>query len=525
MGSTGVNRRWRALVRTACRSVGGTNIGANNCDANGDGIYDEQCAKDTFCHVNNNHNGGCGTSGVCTYVKPATNQVDRTAPITITNEVDLGVNGVVADFATPSGPASSNVLATPGMMTACFATQESLAGYPQDSTDFVSLTTSMEVITTPRLGPTASPGNVYMVAGSSPSFNVNSMKAQDIYYFMPYRQQQAAADADCVPALCTAVGGSNVAVGQAGATDRCDSDFDGQFDDTCTSMAKCDPTKPYNGGCGTAGTCQQIVPTVHTSMYTGIILGGEISSVGGVNTGTVTLPASPHTPLSVPAVPDAIGGLPSAWKMIACLIPAGAKKDQPTNVKRITDELIVIKEPTDKLITEWFRGSVYELRFNQPQIGSFDNGDLHTGHPGDIIVLQQNGCSGVHLISPASFMVVQKFSAKMTLQDYGGEILGDERGGTAREGPLATGKVNELPAGTYTVCYATKASMSVARTLRRQRTCPSFPAWKLSSETATVVATTGRSLLKQSPNFYLISFSVFFFGCAGACVRAQLALS
>jgi len=168
-------------------------------------------------------------------------------------------------------------------------------------------------------------------------------------------------------------------------------------------------------------------------------------------TGEITLPSSPQ--LAVPPV----AGYPSAWYLAACWIPAGAVKDLYTNVKQLGDLLTVIKEPTDALMWSWFQNEVAELKFTQPQQGVFGQ-NLATGLPGDIVVLQQNNCVGVHDISTSTFAFTAGHSAKFVLQEAGNVIMGDEKGGTAKEIPLAVGKVNELNPGIYKICYATAGS-------------------------------------------------------------------
>jgi len=166
-----------------------------------------------------------------------------------------------------------------------------------------------------------------------------------------------------------------------------------------------------------------------------------------------------------------VDGLPTAWYLATCLIPAGAIKTDPDNVKQLGSHsvLTIIKEPTDALLTSWFQHQVHELRFTQPQQGATDetwkgNGEAYretnfaTGLPGDIIVLQKNNCSDVHLISPNTYTFGTNHSARFTLAEAGGVTLGDEKGGTAEEWPLAVGKVNELGTGIYAICYATMSS-------------------------------------------------------------------
>lgn len=275
-------------------------------------------------------------------------------------------------------------------------------------------------------------------------------------YFVPQLNQAAEAPGvqDCTPTVCTLVGGSNVG-------SNCDADFDAVFDNTCVHMARCDANAQYNGGCGTAGSCEQTVPTVHSTRYTGIILSSSISGT----TGKVVLPSTPQ--LAVPA----IASLPTAWYLVACWIPAGASKILPSNVKALGDTLTIIQEPVGKLVNSWFQNEVAELRFTWPQMGKFytepsratnvvstlqDN--LATGRSGDIIVLQRTNCVGVHSITASTFSFTAGHSAKVVLGEAGNVVLGDEKGGTAQENALAVGKVNELIPGKYKICYATAGS-------------------------------------------------------------------
>merc|ERR1711988_517438 len=142
-----------------------------------------------------------------------------------------------------------------------------------------------------------------------------------MYYFMPHRRGTPAAD-DCVPTVCTSIGGSNIGT-------NCDSTFNGAFTNACTVGARCNTANPYHGGCGTTGNCAARVPTSGTSMWTALYEGSGFASSGGVDYGKITLPTSPK--LAVPAVDN----LPTASYLVACLIPAGAIKTLPTNVKKL----------------------------------------------------------------------------------------------------------------------------------------------------------------------------------------------
>jgi hypothetical protein len=128
------------------------------------------------------------------------------------------------------------------------------------------------------------------------------------------------------------------------------------------------------------------------------------------------------------------------------------------NPVRLQDDLVIFPEPTDALVDEWFVNDVYELRFNQPQWGVYNTKTFATGTEGDIVVLQKDNCAGVHLIHASTYSVGGTHSQKMVLEEYGGENLGDEKGGHASVQAIAIGKVNELPVGVYKICYAPKNS-------------------------------------------------------------------
>lgn len=504
--SSGVDRRWRASILHMCTTATQGDA-QSTCDTNYDGVYGELCTQHALCDISNPNNGGCGSAGTCGSIVPAGDVADRTAPATLSG---YSATTKAALFTTPAA------LQTVQQMTACFATGESLqAQLAGDSTDYVPLTHGLEVIAEPHLGGIAGPqaatlggdaphnnravdgpvGRVYTIENSSPSFTVTTMKAQDMYFFVPQTQTQRLPLTagtitnpaglnfdDCTPEVCTSIGGSNI------ATAGCDSDRDGQFNDACVFMARCDSTQQYNGGCGTSGVCEKTVPTTHTSMYTGLIEGTNFACSGSTCTGQLGLPVS--TPLAVPSIPP----FPTSWNMAICMIPAGARKDLPSNVFQLTDVLTVIKEPTDSLVTSWFQYQVAELRFTQPQAGVYGH-NFATGLPGDIIVLQKDNCNNVHTIDASTYSfttaaaaysitpgpnngghplpnnvatVPVRHSAKFVLGEAGEETVGDENGGTALEMALATGKVNELDTGIYKICYATYSSGGESQTDYKQ---------------------------------------------------------
>jgi len=164
----------------------------------------------------------------------------------------------------------------------------------------------------------------------------------------------------------------------------------------------------------------------------------------------------------------AVSYLPTAWYLVACFIPAGAIRDRVENVKQLDDRLTIFKEPTDALVTSWFQYQVHELRFTQPQTGYYDytgakSSNFATGQVGDIVVLQKSNCTDAHVVNTAGYGFGLGQSAKFTLEEAGNVTTGDEKGGTAKVWPLATGKVNELRTGIYKICYATASSEGEAQ--------------------------------------------------------------
>jgi hypothetical protein len=459
---TNVDRRWRTQAYRMCTTVSGGNQG-NNCDSNYDGVYNDACTVLALCNPTNPSNGGCGATGVCGSTVPGADSALFTSPISLTG---FDVLNSVSTVTTPAGTPLSHA----GELTACFATSESLNGAPTDNTDYVKLADGLTVIATPRLGPVSNPGHIFALENSSPSFVVNSMQAQDLVYFMPQTQSSVAPVAtDCTPTVCTVVGGSNVG-------NTCDANSDGTYAETCVFMARCKLAANWNGGCGTAGKCEQIVPTVGTSVYTGLLSGANFQGA----TAELTLPSAPK--LAVPFVeltgpvynsaniPTTQKYYPTAWHLVACFIPAGSMKALPSNVKQLPDRLTVFKEPTDALVTSWFQFQVHELRFTQPQSGwwSPDKSlNFASGQSGDIVVLKKGDCLGVESITPESYNIHtdspynhigQRYSARFVLEEAGNVTKGDENGGTATTLPLAVGKVNELDTGVYKICYATASS-------------------------------------------------------------------
>jgi len=128
------------------------------------------------------------------------------------------------------------------------------------------------------------------------------------------------------------------------------------------------------------------------------------------------------------------------------------------NAHKLQDDLQVFTEPTMSLVTSWFIGKVYELKFTQPQFGVYGTKTFSTGQPGDMVVLQKGGCVGVSAITLDKYHVGSSHSTKMTLKDYGEGVQGEEKGAAAKMHTIALGKVNELLPGIYSICYATAQS-------------------------------------------------------------------
>lgn len=108
----------------------------------------------------------------------------------------------------------------------------------------------------------------------------------------------------------------------------------------------------------------------------------------------------------------------------------------------LSTTLSVIPEPTGALETRWEQSNIYQLSFNSPSGVA--------GIQGDLVVLEPQalgGCATTYLRDLAGPFPISR-GVKAVLQSDG----------VAREYAIAEGKFNELPAGTYDVCYATKTS-------------------------------------------------------------------
>jgi hypothetical protein len=123
----------------------------------------------------------------------------------------------------------------------------------------------------------------------------------------------------------------------------------------------------------------------------------------------------------------------------ACFLPAGTIVKE-SNVVELQDRLKVIPEPIGTLISSWMETEVTELSFDTP-IG-------HAGEMDDLVVVSQLDCSMSYSLHSRSEFVGIQYSDKTLL----------EEGGRLQNFRLSQGRIKELPAGTYSVCFATRSS-------------------------------------------------------------------
>jgi len=323
-----------------------------------------------------------------------------------------------ARVALPSGvPLTSNG-AEPRNLVACFATLESLY-HGDNATDFVQLDDGLEVIQPPRIGSTlADFGHMRAVTDSSPSFFMTPLKPGDQVYWKLQAVQGVADDNDCIQ----------------GAPD-------------------------------VYGNIISPIPNVTTASET--VMLSPISYVG--------LNGKINLPLELSAITE-----PKYFS--TCYIPAGTIEklingancplDQPnshtnpnggtcgsylSNAVRLQDDLQVFPEPTEALVTQWFKGEIYELLFNKPRWGVAGTKHFATGQAGDIVVFHRDSCDDAHTIHKDNYYLGVFYSMKMTLSQNEPTDTGNY-GGSGKEMAVAFAKLNELPAGSYRICYATKES-------------------------------------------------------------------
>jgi hypothetical protein len=324
-------------------------------------------------------------------------------------------------------------------LVACFATKESVTALSQLSKtaharDYYQLQDGLEVIASPRIGPLGSPGHARAVTGGIPTFTLNTLKLGDFIYF---KKKKAGAVTDCSyathlpnglivspipsangPSYTTLLSGQNFAMDGSGKLQL--------------------PA----GLKGTMLGWGAMAPTVLSVCF--VPAGAIVNLFSGNN-----------CPVDTPYV--AVGGGTNA-NGGTCTLFNSNKNASLANVVKLQDDLTMFAEPTDALVNSWFHGHVFELKFTQPQFGVYGTPTFATGTVGDIIVVQKGSCTGVEAISPSTYTIGSTHSAKMVLEEYGGEIQGDEKGGAAQVVAIAKGKVNELPIGIYKICYATAQS-------------------------------------------------------------------
>lgn len=127
-----------------------------------------------------------------------------------------------------------------------------------------------------------------------------------------------------------------------------------------------------------------------------------------------------------------------------------------TDFVKLNNTLFVVPEPIANLQADWIVNYVFTLSFNSAMN---DEGLLmapvndNAGMAGDMIVLMADevavtdDCANAYLQNQAaSFPLTNGVKAEL------------QADGIAREYAIAQGKINELPAGKYKVCFATKAS-------------------------------------------------------------------
>jgi len=199
------------------------------------------------------------------------------------------------------------------------------------------------------------------------------------------------------------------------------------------------------------------LPALNTGAATPIFLATCFIPAGTI----ATLNAGSNCPVDSPYV--AVGG-GSNTNGGTCDMPI-----QAVNSVLLVDELQVFVEPTDSLISNWPINNVYELKFTQPQFGVIGTKTYSTGKAGDFIVLQKSNCNGIIKGASAYLQGNNARSGTLTLQDYYAVMNNKDKasanvantyetGGAAMVLALAQGKVNQLPLGTYQICYATSES-------------------------------------------------------------------
>lgn len=187
------------------------------------------------------------------------------------------------------------------------------------------------------------------------------------------------------------------------------------------------------------------------------------------------------------------------------------------NAHRLEDYLQVLPEPTANLKETHNHTEVFDLKFNEPSFGTFwrstnhwcsdANTFLHpcgarqsdrgfggssslccqappnfaAGSPGDVVVFKKEtaagtgDCNGVEAITDADYFIGAQYTRKMVLTTIDSDRTSQTdnarsdlsqgalrsvsaKGAEASHLTIAQSKVNELPEGFYTICYATAES-------------------------------------------------------------------
>jgi hypothetical protein len=165
--------------------------------------------------------------------------------------------------------------------------------------------------------------------------------------------------------------------------------------------------------------------SVHTTTATGLLRGVYDSSTSSAM-------------FDLPGTLEADGETRRDVK--CCMAPARSDITNTANWYELTDTLTMIPHPIKNLVLSWKRASVDLLDFSGPT--------GHAAQEGDIVLLQKDNCDNAHVLSALSPNIGITHSAPMTL----------EAGARAFTFGLAQGKVNELPVGTYAICFATASS-------------------------------------------------------------------
>jgi hypothetical protein len=476
---------------------------------------------------------------------------DKTAPIDVT-DFDYGYSGDSSSSTFMSGrfqiPAA---LTSDGgntrTISSCYATYESLLpiaslnSVQEAKLSYAQLQDGLEIIAKPRIGtitlplaqlpggsdPVTTPElfHVRAVTDSTPTFSVTTLKHGDKLYFKPHTTTSYGGLVDCTAGTQdpdgTIIPGIPAANGDDSTTLLAGHSFSGSSGKV--TLPADTTLKGTDLGFGAlaplvlsacfipAGALENVHVGTRTKAWGADDTQGTSDDIatGCLNQRLGAYPKGCSCPVDTPKVAvgggtNSNGGLCSRTSMTITTSSGTTTTLRPEliNPVLLLDQLTIFAEPTDALVNSWFIGHVYELKFTQPQFGTYGTKSFATGTAGDVVVLQKTThdrntayCSDVNTISPSDYTIGSATSAKMTLGDYsdtlnhygttatrGEQTLPDgavvratdgttlaqppsdihggnfERGGAAMISALAYGKVNELPVGMYKICYATKES-------------------------------------------------------------------